>query len=209
VTSRRLGAHLRDIRQEHGLSRQEVAAAAGISAVTLARIEQERTIDPGLFTIAALADVLGTTVNDLIAAATATPAHPLVSIGYEGHTLDSLVEELAAQHVQTLVDVRLNAVSRRPGFSKNRLRAGLALAGIDYLHLRALGNPQHNRAAFHTGNVGEGCRVYRHEINGPDGRTALATLTDLASQHPTAVLCVEREESACHRQVVIDLATRN
>jgi uncharacterized protein (DUF488 family) len=171
----------------------------------VARLEQERTTDPGLFTIAALADVLGTTVNDLLAAATAPPGRPIVSIGYEGHTLDSLVGELAAQEVTTLVDVRLNAVSRRPGFSKNRLRDGLAGAGIDYVHLRALGNPQHNRAAFHAGNTDEGRRIYRRELATPEGQTALVTLADLARTQTAAVLCVERDESACHRQVILEL----
>ena len=206
AAARRLGAHLRTLRLARGLGREETATAAGISPVTLARLEQERTVDPGLFTIAALAEVLGTTVDDLLAAARRTPAHPLVSIGYEGHTLDSLIEELAEQRVTTLADVRLNAVSRRPGFSKNRLRDGLAAAGIEYVHLRALGNPQYNRAAFHLGNIDEGCRIYREEIRTPEGSSALATLASLADQHPTAVLCVERDEKACHRQVIVELA---
>jgi transcriptional regulator with XRE-family HTH domain len=208
ATARRLGAHLRTLRPARGLGREQAAAAAGISPVALARIEQERTVDPGLFTIAALAEVLDTTVNDLLAAARRTPAPPFVSIGYEGHTLDSLIAELTHQQVTTLADVRLNAVSRRPGFSKNRLRDGLAAAGIGYPHLRALGNPQHNRAAFHHGDVDEGCRIYRSEIRTPEGRDALATLAALAERQPTAVLCVERDEKACHRQVILELAAR-
>jgi uncharacterized protein (DUF488 family) len=34
----------------------------------------------------------------------------------------------------------------------------------------------------------------------------LATLATLADQHPTAVLCVERDEKTCHRQVILELA---
>jgi len=79
---------------------------------------------------------------------------------------------------------------------------------IDYLHLRALGNPQYNRAAFHAGSIAEGCRIYRRELRTPEARDALATLSDLAREQRTAVLCVERDEKACHRQVLLELATR-
>jgi uncharacterized protein (DUF488 family) len=176
--------------------------------MTLARLEQERTLEPGLFTIAAVAAALDTTVDAVLAVATAPPPATLVSVGYEGHTLDSFVDHLTAAHVRTVADVRLNAVSRRPGFSKNRLRDGLAAAGIDYVHLRALGNPQNNREPFRTGRVADGCRAYRQQIDHPDAAAALAALDTLARRHPTAVLCVEHDEASCHRQVVIDILTR-
>ena len=44
--------------------------------------------------------------------------------------------------VKLLVDVRAVASSRRPGFSKNQLAAGLDERGISYLHLRGLGTPE-------------------------------------------------------------------
>ncbi|MDQ3504076.1 MAG: DUF488 domain-containing protein [Actinomycetota bacterium] len=49
-----------------------------------------------------------------------------------------------------LLDVRLNAISRKPGFSKKRLTAALAAVGIGYRHARALGNPRDNREPFHS-----------------------------------------------------------
>ncbi|WP_239393925.1 DUF488 family protein [Frankia sp. CiP3] len=205
ATARRLGAHLRALRVDQRLTREAVAAAAGISPVTLAKIEQERTAEPGLFTIVGVASALGTTVDAVLAAATALT---VVSVGYEGLTLESFLEHILARDVRTVADVRLNAISRRPGFSKNRLRAGLADVGIDYIHFRELGNPQENREPFRTGHVEHGCRVYRQQIQNPDADRALTALRNLAQSHATAVLCVEREETSCHRQVVIDLVTK-
>ncbi len=52
----------------------EVAAAAGMSAETLRKIETGRIATPAFFTIAALADVLGVPLDHL--AARAAPAVP-------------------------------------------------------------------------------------------------------------------------------------
>ncbi|CAJ58819.1 MULTISPECIES: helix-turn-helix domain-containing protein [Frankia] len=91
---RRLGAHIRTRREELNLSRAALAEAAGISPVTLARIEQQRTVNPRLFTVAALAATFDTTLDDLLAAAMAPRAGQFVSVGYEGRTLDAFVSYL-------------------------------------------------------------------------------------------------------------------
>ena len=51
------------------------------------------------------------------------PRGSIFSIGYEGFTVDALVRRLVSARVTVLYDVRLNAVSRRPGFSKRALTA--------------------------------------------------------------------------------------
>jgi transcriptional regulator with XRE-family HTH domain len=60
---RRLGAVLRQARGSATLT--EVAAAARISAETLRKIETGRIPTPAFFTIAALASVLGLSLDDL------------------------------------------------------------------------------------------------------------------------------------------------
>lgn len=46
-------------------------------------------------------------------------APALFSVGYEGRDLSDFVELLQENGVTVLLDVRLNAISRKPGFSKN------------------------------------------------------------------------------------------
>ena len=58
----------------------------------------------------------------------------LIGVGYEGLTISEYIQVLRDLQVSTLVDVRLNATSRKPGFSKTRLKGYLADAGIPYLH---------------------------------------------------------------------------
>ncbi len=62
----RLGALLREARG--GRSMVEVAAAAGVSAETLRKIETGRAPTPAFFTVAALAAVLDLPLDDLAAA---------------------------------------------------------------------------------------------------------------------------------------------
>jgi len=63
---RLLGSEVQRRRRALRLARRELAAAAGISPTTLARIEQQRTTDPGVFTVQALAVALGARIDDLL-----------------------------------------------------------------------------------------------------------------------------------------------
>lgn len=133
--------------------------------------------------------------------------HGIVSAGYQGRSIDEFVAALARMGVRTVADVRLNAISRKSGFSKARLREALAAAGIAYRHLRVLGNAKENRDAFWSGRIPEGRRVFREGLQEPDALAALRELGDLAADHLVAVLCFEADSEMCHRQVVIDEVT--
>ncbi|NRQ40638.1 helix-turn-helix transcriptional regulator [Nonomuraea sp. NN258] len=67
-----LGALLRQARGERSIV--EVAAAAGMSAETLRKIETGRIATPAFFTIAALAGVLEVSLDRLAVHATPMPA---------------------------------------------------------------------------------------------------------------------------------------
>src|SRR5690242_1800847 len=54
----------------------------------------------------------------------------LLTIGYEGCTIDQVLAELKAAGVELLIDVRAVPMSRKPGFSKRQLAAGLDEQGI-------------------------------------------------------------------------------
>ena len=78
-------------------------------------------------------------------------AKPLFTIGYEHSTTRAMFDELKDAKVDLVVDVRAVSSSRRPGFSKRQLAAGLDERGIRYLHLRALGTPKEGRLAARAG----------------------------------------------------------
>jgi uncharacterized protein (DUF488 family) len=135
-----------------------------------------------------------------------TRATGLVSVGYEGRSLDDFVAGLVEQGVTRLVDVRLTPISRKKGFSKTALGSALAAQGIDYEHRRELGNPKENRAGF-WGSAGELDRARSHYaglLSRPASAEALEALAESAAREVVAVLCFEADEHRCHRQVVVE-----
>lgn len=128
----------------------------------------------------------------------------IFTIGYEGATQAELIAALAQAGVSLLADIRAVPLSRRPGFSKNILAAGLRDAGIDYVGLKALGTPALGREAARRGDHATLARVYAGQLELPEAMAEGARLRDLAAGQPTALLCFEREPAGCHRSLLID-----
>jgi uncharacterized protein (DUF488 family) len=128
----------------------------------------------------------------------------LVSIGYEGRTIDELLDLLSHHKVTTLIDVRLTPLSRKPGLSKTKLSASAESHGIRYIHLPALGNPKDNRESFRSGRATLGCVRFSKRLAKADAVAALDQLEAFARDGLTAVLCFERDHARCHRQVIVD-----
>ncbi|MCY7403986.1 MAG: DUF488 domain-containing protein [Cryobacterium sp.] len=130
----------------------------------------------------------------------------VIGIGYEGQDLETFVDGLVNWNVRTLVDVRLNAISRKRGFSKTALRAGLAVAGINYRHEAVLGNPKDNRQGFAEFGSAEGREArerFLARLASDQSSAALDSIADLASTSRVAIMCFEQSERHCHRHEVL------
>jgi uncharacterized protein (DUF488 family) len=128
----------------------------------------------------------------------------IFTIGYEGATQAEVVAALVAAGVKRLVDVRAVPLSRRPGFSKNILAAGLREAGIDYVGLKALGTPAQGREAARKGDHKRLAEIYADQLELPEAIAQGAQLCELAAEAPTALLCFEREPHGCHRSLLVE-----
>ena len=69
----------------------------------------------------------------------------LLTIGYEGKSIETYLNQLIEQDVDVLCDVRRNPLSRKYGFSKGRLRQAVEGVGIEYRHYANLGIPSAKR----------------------------------------------------------------
>ncbi len=129
---------------------------------------------------------------------------PLFTIGYEHATPHAFFDEVTRAKVATVVDVRAVAASRRPGFSKRQLAAGLDEHGIGYVHLQKLGTPKEGRLAARSGHAEEMLRIYERHLATADAARELDALAALAeaasSRKPLCLLCYERDPAHCHRQ---------
>lgn len=131
----------------------------------------------------------------------------IFTIGYEGTTVDELLSALQSAGVERVIDVRAVPNSRRPGFSKTPLRNALAEAGIDYVHLRALGTPADGRAAAREGRHADLERIYAGQLELPEAIAQSAQMVGLAEEKPSALLCYERDPAVCHRSLLLSAVT--
>jgi len=127
----------------------------------------------------------------------------IFTIGYEGTTQADVIAALAAASVEQVIDVRAVPLSRKPGFSKNVLKAGLAEAGIGYTHLKALGTPPAGREAARKGRWTELEDIYAGQLELPEAIAQSAEMLALAAEKPSALLCFERQPSECHRSLLL------
>ena len=133
----------------------------------------------------------------------ATASLRIFTIGYEATTMSELIAALTAARVARVIDVRAVPNSRRPGFSKTPLRNALAEAGIDYVHLRALGTPAAGREAARKGRHEDLKRIYAGQLELPEAIAEGAQMVELAREKPSALLCYEREPAGCHRTLLL------
>src|SRR5688500_18233196 len=128
----------------------------------------------------------------------------IFTIGYEGATVGEFLAALQAAGVRRVIDIRAVPNSRRPGFSKTPLRNALAEAGIEYVHLRALGTPADGRAAARAGKHDELKRISAGQLELPEAIAQSAQFLELAAEKPSALLCYERDPAGCHRSLLIE-----
>jgi uncharacterized protein (DUF488 family) len=128
----------------------------------------------------------------------------IFTIGYEGTTVAEFLAALQKAGVERVIDVRALPLSRRPGFSKTALRGALEEAGIEYVHLKALGTPADGRTAARAGRHADMARIYAGQLELPEAMMQSAQMLELAREKPSALLCMEREPAHCHRTLLLN-----
>ncbi len=131
----------------------------------------------------------------------------LFTIGYQGRTLAQLIQTLQENAITVLCDVRRNAISRKPGFSKAVLQSALEAAGIRYVHLPELGTDSKDRPpagdnsyltiAFFTKYMLQ----LREE---PKKQEALQHIKVLMYRNRVALMCFEKNVEECHRKIIFN-----
>ena len=130
----------------------------------------------------------------------------IFTIGHSTRPIEEFIELLRANGVKQIIDIRTIPKSRRnPQFSSEALAASLAAAGIDYVHMKALGGLRHPRNdSVNLGWRNESFRGYADYMQTPEFITALEATIRLAGQKPTAMMCAEAVPWRCHRSLVSD-----
>jgi uncharacterized protein (DUF488 family) len=128
----------------------------------------------------------------------------LATIGYEGADIDDFIATLRLANIRLLIDVRELPISRRRGFAKSALTAALAGAGIDYLHLRGLGDPKPGREAAREGDLRKFHRIFLKHLSSRAAQSDLETAKSRIVAEHVCLMCYERDPKVCHRSIVAD-----
>ncbi|HME20891.1 MAG TPA: DUF488 domain-containing protein [Acetobacteraceae bacterium] len=129
----------------------------------------------------------------------------LLTIGYQGCTIDDVLAELKAAGVTLLIDVRAVPQSRKPGFSKRQLAAGLDEQGIAYVHLQGLGTPKPGRDAVRAGHPERMEPIFREHMTSDRAQADLAQAKGLGREGRVCLLCFEQDPMTCHRRFVAEM----
>jgi uncharacterized protein (DUF488 family) len=126
------------------------------------------------------------------------------SIGYQGRSIDEVIQDLLANSIEILIDVRRNAWSRKKGFSKSGLEIALESNSVGYIHMPGLGISSDERKGLRTPED------YHILLSGY--RRSLAQRLDLVDElikisekDRVALMCFERDPALCHRSVLVDI----
>ena len=129
----------------------------------------------------------------------------IFTIGYQGLSVENVLEALTGNDIRRLIDVRRQTQSRKPGFSGAALKRCCQEAGLDYRHFSSLGVPARlRRSLFTDQDYAELFDVYR-EILLPQAREDFRAAGLLVEKRPSALLCFEADASRCHRSVLAEL----
>lgn len=134
---------------------------------------------------------------------TAESVIELMTIGYEGLTPPDFFALLRRCKVSTVVDVRELPISRRSGFAKSALAAGLERHSIKYVHMPALGCPRGVRHAYRDdGDWARYTRAFKSYLE--TQLPALEELSALMADQKCCLLCFEEDYNFCHRSFVAE-----
>ncbi|HEY8995567.1 MAG TPA: DUF488 domain-containing protein [Lacunisphaera sp.] len=134
----------------------------------------------------------------------------LVTIGYEGRSLEAYLNLLLQDTVTVLCDVRRNPLSRKYGFAKSTLRSACESVGIRYEHLPELGIASEDRRELETQvDYDELFTVYERDSL-PHQGAALDKIFGWINRegHRVALTCYEAESCQCHRHCVAEAVDR-
>ena len=130
------------------------------------------------------------------------------SIGYEKASFADFRRTLLDAGVAAVIDVRDLPLSRRAGFSKRQLAAGLEETGIRYLHLKALGTPKEGRVAAQQRDYVRFWEIVAEKLATPKAEEQLKEAAEIARQVRSVLLCYEADHRHCHRLRVCEALER-
>lgn len=134
------------------------------------------------------------------------PDRLVFTIGHSNRTIEDFIDLLWTNEVAEVIDVRTIPRSRHnPQFNLDTLRASLAAAGVEYLHMAGLGGLRHTRVD--SPNVGwhnASFRGFADYMQSAEFVENVDRVVELARSRQCALMCAEAVPWRCHRSLIAD-----
>lgn len=130
----------------------------------------------------------------------------LLTVGHSTRSIEEFQGLLSLHDVKLLVDVRTVPRSRHNAqFNSEELARSLKAAGIEYLHMPALGGLRHAHPdSINSGWRNASFRGYADYMQTSEFTHAVESLVQLARKCRTAIMCAEAVPWRCHRSLIAD-----
>lgn len=143
-----------------------------------------------------------------VEAATRAPS-AIYTFGYQGVCVDGFLLKLLRLGIETVIDVRGNAVSRKYGFSKRTLNRLTKNVGIEYHHFPQLGvAPILRRKLERDADYQELWKIYHVDVLEKQLK-ARCELRRLLTGNASVLICYEANPKHCHRSRLAEVLSQD
>lgn len=132
----------------------------------------------------------------------------LFTVGYEGRSVEEFFNILIQNDVRLLIDVRKNPLSRKFGFSKEKMGHISEAVKIKYTHIPALGIESEKRAVLNTPDDYKNLFKDYEETLDQRLEPLNTVYSLLCANKRIALMCFEKDVELCHRHVIRDYLSR-
>lgn len=127
----------------------------------------------------------------------------IITVGYEGLSIDEFLMRLIQEKVQILADVRKNPWSMKFGYKKFNLNSFCQNIGIEYLNYPSLGiSRAHRRNLKSKKDYDALFNSFRREL--AQKENDLRALKLMADEKRIALMCFEEDPAYCHRRILAE-----
>lgn len=85
----------------------------------------------------------------------------------------------------------------------------LKTQGIEYIHLKGLGDPKEGRDAAREGDYETFSKVFTNHMKTDEAQNDLSKAIEIVTTQPSCFLCFERDPKCCHRNIVVKQLIEN
>ncbi len=127
----------------------------------------------------------------------------IITVGYEGLSIDEFLMNLIQEKVQVLADVRKNPWSMKFGYKKFTLNSFCMNIDIEYINYPSLGiSGAHRKNLKSKRDYDTLFKRFRKELINKGNE--LKTLMEMAKERRIALMCFEQDPTYCHRRILAE-----